>query len=158
MILRPYLSRDTDGIIALIDDIYREYGFQICLENAESDLLDIPRYFPHDSFMVLADEENSIRGTVALAKDAARPHVCWLKRLYLDKTLRGGTHARDLMKWSYDKARTWNMDRMELWSDTEFARAHTFYEAEGFQRDGRVRDMDDGHIPYSEYFFFKELS
>jgi len=62
------------------------------------------------------------------------------------------------MAWAYDTAAAWDMDRMELWSDTEFTRAHAFYDAQGFQRDGRVRDMDDGHAPYSEYFFYKELT
>jgi hypothetical protein len=46
---------------------------------------------------------------------------------------------------------------VELWSDTRFTRAHAFFARHGFQRDGRVRSMDDGWLPYQEYFYWRTL-
>lgn len=47
--------------------------------------------------------------------------------------------------------------RVEFWSDSRFHRAHRFFEKFGFVRTQRVRTMDDGHAPYSEIFFYRQL-
>jgi hypothetical protein len=49
------------------------------------------------------------------------------------------------------------MHRIEFWSDTRFTRAHAFFARLDFHRDGRIRSMDDGYMPYQEYFFFRNL-
>jgi hypothetical protein len=38
-----------------------------------------------------------------------------------------------------------------------FTRAHAFFARFGFQRDGRIRAMDNGRMPYQEYFYFLDL-
>jgi putative acetyltransferase len=46
--------------------------------------------------------------------------------------------------------------RMELWSDSRFARAHRFYEKHGYRRGGATRDLHDlSHTV--EYDFHKTL-
>jgi putative acetyltransferase len=62
-----------------------------------------------------------------------------------------------MMQWAIDWAHEHGMRRIEFWSDTRFTRAHTFFTRLGFQRDGRLRTMDDGWLPYQEYFFFRDL-
>ena len=62
-----------------------------------------------------------------------------------------------LMNWALDWARAHGLRRIEFWSDTRFTRAHTFFIRNGFARDGRVREMNAGHMPYREYFFDCEL-
>jgi putative acetyltransferase len=62
------------------------------------------------------------------------------------------------MQWAIDWAQTRDMRRLEFWSDARFTRAHAFFGRFGFQRDGRVRSMHDGWMPYAEYFFFRELA
>ena len=84
-------------------------------------------------------------------------HVCTFRRLYLAADLRGADWGRRLMQWALDWASTAGFQRVEFWSDTRFTRAHQFFEKLGFQRDGRTRQMDDGHMPYAEHFFYREL-
>lgn len=154
MELRGFKPEDTEGIIALIDGIYREYGDRVHLEQAEADLKDIPAHFEPGNFQVL-DDVGTVRGTVAIAADGA--DVCYLKRLYLDSGLRGQDWADTLLEWAVDAARGLGAQRMALWSDVRFGRAHRFYHKHGFERDGRVRTMNDAWEPYSEYFYAKEL-
>ncbi|MBN4046851.1 GNAT family N-acetyltransferase [bacterium AH-315-P07] len=157
MKLRCVRKDDTQAVIDLIGEIYSEYGFEICLEDAESDLTSITDHYPQDSFMVLVDDDGAIRATVALTACPEQKHIAWLKRLYLDSSLRGGGHAERLLSWAVDRARLLGLTRMELWSDIRFDRAHRFYEKHGFARNGTVRHMTDAHEPYDEYFFARDL-
>ena len=157
MNFRPFEMDDTHSVIELIGVIYQEYGFEICLEDAESDLRCIPDHYPADSFRVLVDGEGVVRATVAVTACAETAHVAWLKRLYVDSDLRGGGHADSLLEWAYAHARKLGLTRMQLWSDIRFERAHRFYEKHGFAHDGTVRHMTDSHEPYDEYFFVRNL-
>lgn len=158
MRLRPYCSTDRDGVITLIDGVYREYGDVICLEDADGDLLDIEaNYLARGGAFLVLDEEGRVRGTHAVLPLENRPGVCTFRRLYLEKSLRGGREGDLLMQWALDWAVENGMQRVEFWSDTRFIRAHRFFERLGFQRDGRVREMDDGAAPYREYFFYRDL-
>lgn len=156
MSLRPYRDGDRDAVIALIDGAYREYADRVHLEKAEADLMDIPAHFAPGHFMVLEDA-GAIRATVAYSPDAARPQVCFLKRLYLDAALRGTGAGSRLMAWFLETARGEGKSRAELWSDVRFERAHAFYRKHGWRNDGDVRAMDDSWQPYREYFFWKDL-
>ena len=61
------------------------------------------------------------------------------------------------MQWAFDWASSHAQTRVEFWSDTRFTRAHKFFRRLGFEHDGRVREMHDGLMPYSELFFSREL-
>jgi putative acetyltransferase len=158
MQLRPARPEDQAAIMALIDTVYHEYGDRLCLENADRDLLDIDAHYVKvgGAFVVL-DDAGRVRGTHAVLPEAARAGVCVFRRLYLEAALRGGPWGARLMQWAMDWAQDRNMRRVEFWSDTRFTRAHAFFARLGFQRDGRIRSMDDGYIPYQEYFFFRNL-
>jgi putative acetyltransferase len=156
--LRPARLEDQAAIRALIDAIYHEYGDRLCLENADRDLLDIDSYYikAGGAFVVL-DDAGGVRGTHAVLPEATRAGVGVFRRLYLEAALRGGPRGAQLMRWAIDWARDHNMHRIEFWSDTRFTRAHAFFVRLGCQRDGRIRSMDDGCMPYQEYFFFLNL-
>jgi putative acetyltransferase len=158
MHLREVRAEDTQAVIALIGGIYRDYGFEICLDDAEADLMDIPGNFPAGSFMVLCDEDDGIHATVAMTRDGERAEVAWMKRLYLSPTLQGSGAAQQLLAWAVERAEYLGCSRIELWSDVEFKRAHRFYTKHGFVHDGQIRHMTDSYKPYSELFFFKELT
>jgi putative acetyltransferase len=144
--------------MALIDAVYREYGDRLCLENADRDLLDIDgHYLKIGGAFIVLDEAGQVRGTHAVLPEATRPGVCYFRRLYLEAALRGSPWGTRLMQWAIDWARDHGMRRIEFWSDTRFTRAHAFFTRLGFQRDGRLRTMDDGWLPYQEYFFFRDL-
>ncbi|MFJ3055263.1 winged helix-turn-helix transcriptional regulator [Herbaspirillum sp. NPDC087042] len=58
-----------------------------------------------------------------------------------------------LMNWAILQAQCSNLSKIEFWSDSRFHRAHRYFERFGFRHDGRVREMDDGNMPYSEKYF-----
>ena len=155
--LRPARSEDCGGIIDLINSVLQEYGDQLLLEDGDRDLLDIDRYYVAvgGAFVVL-DDNGNIRGTHAVVPAPSQPGICILKRLYLDATLRGTLWGSQLMQWTLDWARDQQMQRIEFWSDTRFSRAHRFFARTGFQSDGRIRTVEDGWMPYQEYFYFMD--
>ena len=156
---------DSDGIVALIDGVFKEYGDRICITpgGSEADVLDIESGYRSKGgeFWVLetiVDGVSQIVGTHATRPDPENPtEVCTFKRLYLDRDLRGTNCGRDLMQVTIDWAREKEFKRIEFWSDTRFKRAHRFFEKFGFQTNGDRRHMTDSVVPYSEDFFFLEL-
>jgi len=158
VLLRLASSQDCPSVIHLIDGVLREYGDEICLTGADQDLMDITGHYDQvgGAFVVL-DDDARIRGTHAVVPDDSRHDVCFLRRLYLDKALRGGEWGSRLMDWTLEWATAHGARRVELWSDTRFERAHAFFRRCAFQPDGRERTMDDGLVPYREYFFYREL-
>lgn len=156
--LRAARREDQEAIMALIDTVYREYGDRLCPEGADSDLLDIDRHYVQlgGAFIVL-DDMGQVRGTHAVVPEATRAGVCVFRRLYLEATWRGGPWGYWLMQWAIEWGQARGMQRVEFWSDTRFTRAHAFFARFGCQRDGRIRTMHDGWMPYQEYFFFLDL-
>ncbi len=153
--LRPFAPADQPAIIALIDSIYTEYGDRICLENCDSDLLDIAANYAAGRFMVLL-ERGPLYGTVAVKPNPEHPGACYLKRLYLHSDLRGGPWADLMLDWAIDATRELGMTRIEGWSDTRFTRAHSFYAKHGFTQGG-TRTMNDGWAPYQEFYFSRVI-
>jgi putative acetyltransferase len=157
MKLIPFKPAYTAEIIDLIDSIYREYGFNVSLLNAESDLLNIDGSFPDDTFQVLVDESKKVYGTVGVSSKKHQPTNWYLKRLYLDSSCRGSEWASNMVGWAEATAKAKGAHRLGLWSDIRFARAHSFYEKHGYLENGLVRTMLDSWVPYKEFFFYKEL-
>ncbi len=159
MLIRPAERGDQPKIVRLIADIFREYGETICLDNCDSDLLDLERNFTAvgGAFWVLDVGNGDVKGTVAVTpsyEPSEEPMIpCWLKRLYLHPTLRGGDWGRQLLQTAVDWAVRYGFQRMEFWSDTRFSRAHNFYQKFGCQMTGRARTMHDSYLPYDEYHF-----
>jgi len=158
VLLRLATPQDCQAITRLIDGVLREYGDEICLTGADHDLTDIGKHYQQvgGAFVVL-DDEGTVRGTHAVVPDMTRPDVCFLRRLYLEKSLRGTDWGKQLMAWAVEWAAEYGARRVELWSDTRFERAHAFFRRCAFRHDGRIRRMDDGVAPYREYFFYRDL-
>ncbi len=150
-------TTDSKKIIKLIDGIYHEYGDSICLENADSDLLSIERNYTEERgcFWIL-EENNEVIGTVAVLP-ANEKNTIILKRMYLKKKYRGTGMSELLLNTALDWAKVMGYKKMILWSDTRFIQGHTFYEKHHFKREGSVRSMNDGNVPYKEYFFVREI-
>jgi putative acetyltransferase len=153
--LRPAQPQDRDAIIALIDEVLSEYGDRLSPDGADRDLRDIDGYYVAAGGMfIVLEDTGRIRGTHAVLPAPQQPGVCVFRRLYLDPGLRGGLWGLRLMQWTLHWAREHGMHRIEFWSDTRFDRAHRFFARFGFQRDGRIRTVEDGWLPYQEYFYF----
>ncbi len=159
LVLRPWQPSDQHGVIDLINSVYEEYGDRICLEQADSDLTNVSANYVAlgGAFVVLADRHRIV-GSHAVLPYAGRSGICTFRRLYLSPDLRGSGSGEWLMNWAVDWAIERGMNRVEFWSDTRFSRAHTFFERCGLQRDGKVRHMADGSMPYSEYYFSAALT
>jgi putative acetyltransferase len=154
--LRPATPADREGIIKLIDSILKEYGDAVFLEGTEADLDDIDAHYEPDSFIVLADRDE-VAGTVALKYDKNDCSVVTLRRMYLHPALRGTGAATRMMDWALNKAAKLGAKRMELWTDTQFDRAQSFYKKLGFKDTGEIRAIDNGAIPFEEFKFYKNL-
>jgi putative acetyltransferase len=153
--LRPAQPLDRDAIIALIDDVLSEYGDRLSLDVADRDLLDLDGYYVAAGGMfIVLEDMGRIRGTHAAIPVPQQSGVCVFRRLYLETGLWGGPWGSRLMQWALDWAREHGMHRIEFWSDTRFERAHRFFARFGFQRDGRIRTVEDGWLPYQEHFYF----
>ncbi len=149
-------NEDKDRIIRIIDSIYREYGDSICLEKADADLLDIESNYQREGGMFWKFiKDGEIIGTVAVYKDK-RSSGAWLKRMYVVKPCRGQGVADRLMKMVIDWCIERGLEKISLWSDTRFIRGHAFYEKYGFVK-GIVQDRNDGNMPYSEFYFEKNI-
>jgi putative acetyltransferase len=157
MKLVPFQLSYTTEIIELIDGVYREYGFNLCLPDAEKDLAHIHDAFADGMFQVLVNDANRVCGTVAVSPQTREPEHWYLKRLYLHSSCRGTEWAAKMMGWAESTVKAEGAVRIELWSDIQFTRAHAFYVKNGYLRNGLIRTMLDSWIPYKEFFFFKDL-
>lgn len=156
MLIEP-IPEDYQNIVKLIDTVYREYGDSVCLERADSDLLAIEKNYKNKGgcFWVWK-EKGEITATVAVVP-ADEKDTVMLKRLYLKKNYRGSGKANLLLNFVIEWAKERSYKKMILWSDTRFLRGHKFYKKHEFIRGDIVRTMNDGNIPYKEYFFYKEI-
>lgn len=157
--VREARRTDSEGLIRLIDTVYREYGDKICLEGYDADLLEVPESYSNEGgLIVVIEHENNIVGSHACLPVDVDSGLFTFRRLYVDARYRGGTPVGHLlMQWAIDYAISRGAKRIEFWSDTRFARAHRFFEKFGFQKTGEVREMHDSWEPYSEFFYFKNL-
>jgi putative acetyltransferase len=155
MLIEP-TPTDVQKIIELIDGVYREYGDSICLENADSDLLAIDKNYSNKGGVFRVWKENDeITATIAVVP-ADEKDAVMLKRLYLKENYRGSGTANLLLNFAIEWAKERGYKEMNLWSDTRFLRGHQFYMKHKFIRNG-IRSMNDGNMPYKEYFFSREI-
>lgn len=156
--MRKYYPKDKDYIIQMIDRIYEEYGEVIYLEGTDRDLLDIDNYYiyQHGEFWIetAPEDKSKIIGSIAVKRDADNQFLGWLKRFYLLSEYRGTGLAKKMHNTVMEWCRLNKISKIHLWSDTRFTRAHFFYNKHGYEQKG-MRIMNNGRIPYQEYFFVK---
>jgi putative acetyltransferase len=151
--VRPATSKDTDGILSLVGEVYAEYACVLDLENEEKYLLEAGEFFRASGgeFWVVEDE-GRIEATVAvfLSEGAGE-----LKTLYVHRSLRRQGWGRRLVELATEHARRAGRARMFLWSDTRFIEAHRLYRSMGFEECG-LRELKDVNNSV-EYGFEKRL-
>lgn len=147
--LRPTEPDDVPGILALIDEIFAEYGCTLDAEHEDTYLLSPGPYFRErgGEFWVV-EIDHKILATVAvlLRADAAE-----LKCLYVHRSLRRQGWGRKLTELTMNFAREAGKRRMTLWSDTRFGEAHRLYSGMGFTQTG-TRELHDSNNT-TEYGF-----
>ena len=75
-----------------------------------------------------------------------------LKKLYVARDERRHKLGHRLTCRVEEAARARGKAFVELWSDVKFDAAHRFYEARGYQRDGRTRELGDASDTVEYYF------
>jgi putative acetyltransferase len=161
--LRPASNFDSAEIACLIDRVFREYGDRVAPRRGERDLLNIEQSYwgAGGAFVVLEESHDWVNageviGTAAMLA-AEMPHVCVLRRFYVDSRHRGQAAALHLARWAAAWAQLRGFRRMEFGSDTRFERGHAFFEKIGLKKTDLVRDVSEGVLPYSERFIEGEV-
>ena len=140
--LRPAEPDDLPAILALIGEIFTEYGCTLDAEHEDTYLLSPGPYFrERGGEFWIVQQEGTIVATVAvlLYDDAAE-----LKCLYVRRELRRQGWGRRLTELTMDFARKTGKRRMILWSDTRFGEAHHLYGKMGFTQRG-TRELHDSN-------------
>lgn len=142
--LRDGLDSDAEGLIALIGACWGEYpGCILDVDGEVPELRALATYFRDQGGRLwVAEQDGRIIGMIAtrpLKEDAAW-EIC---RMYLDGAARGSGLATRLLGTAEAHARASGAERMVLWTDTRFTRAHGFYEKLGYVRQGSIRILDD---------------
>ena len=144
VVLRSGRDDDADGFIALIGACWAEYpGCILDVDGELPELRGLGTWFAEAGGALWAvEQQGRIVGMVGarpLREDGAW-EIC---RMYVDGRARGGGLAHRLLTAAEDHARAAGAERMVLWTDTRFARAHGFYEKRGYVRQGSIRILDD---------------
>lgn len=140
--LRPCVPADVPGILALISEVYAEYGCVLHAQKEERHLLEPGPYFhAHNGEFWVVEDKGVIRATVAvmLHEEAGE-----LKSLYVHPALRRQGWGRRLTMLAIDYARAGGKRKMILWSDTRFTDAHRLYRGLGFNEMGS-RELFDSN-------------
>jgi GNAT superfamily N-acetyltransferase len=98
---------------------------------------------------VIDGADGVIAGCICATPDGAGSVE--LHKFYLAGHLRGSGLAQRLAAKVFDLAGEIGAERIVLWTDTRFTRAHSFYEKLGFVGDSGTRALGD--ISNSEEFF-----
>ena len=148
------MNNKTIGFIGggRITRIFLEYpGCVLDVDKEEPDLRTPASSF--DRFWV-ADRDGAVLACIACA---LKDDVAELKKLYVDRSVRGEGVARELVALVEQEARGHGAPQIELWSDTRFETAHAVYLHLGYEQTGRTRDLHDlSHT--TEFHFAKEIS
>lgn len=142
--IREGRDSDAEGFIALIGACWAEYpGCILDVDGEVPELRALASYFHDQGGMLWAAERDGrvvgMVGTRPLKEDAAW-EIC---RMYVDAAARGEGLAAALLRAAEEHARAAGAERLVLWTDTRFTRAHGFYEKHGYVRQGSIRILDD---------------
>lgn len=141
--IRAGRDSDADGIVALVRRCWADYpGCVLDLEHEERKLLALATYYRDCGGASWVDDDaGSIAGMVA-----ALPAIdgAWeIAKLYVHPDRHGSGTAQALLNTAEAHAFTAGAQRLVLWTDTRFVRAHRFYEKQSWVRDGPIRALDD---------------
>ncbi len=142
-VIRPGRDEDAEGFIALIGACWAEYPG--CVMDLDGEVPELRALASHmrdqGGALWTAELAGQVVGTVGAYPEEEDGWA--ISRMYLDRSLRGTGLADRLL----DRAETYAMEagaqRLALWSDTRFERAHRFYERRSYVRSGPIRALHD---------------
>jgi GNAT superfamily N-acetyltransferase len=138
--IRPFESRDTARLVAILERVFGEYGMRFDPSGFDRDVYDVARrYAPPLGVFLTAEDEGDVLGFGGA--DLPREGVAEIHRLYIDPRARG----RRLGSLLVESLEEWARDRvpdMTLWSDVRFSHAHDLYSKLGYRLVGQ-RGLED---------------
>jgi ribosomal protein S18 acetylase RimI-like enzyme len=138
-------GQDTDGpaIIALIGACWSAYpGIKMDVDREMPELHALATYYAgQGGALWVAETDGKVVGMIAARPmDAATWEIC---RVYVDPCLHGSGLGHALLDQAERHAIAAGAERLALWTDTRFDRAHRFYEKRSYIRHGPVRVLHD---------------
>jgi putative acetyltransferase len=113
------IEATTPSNVSLARELFTEYaqslGFDLCFQSFEKELAELPgEYAPPSGRLLLAFEDGSPAGCIALhAFDSSR-EICEMKRLYVRPQFRARRFGQQLISAVIDAAREIGYTRMRL--------------------------------------------
>jgi GNAT superfamily N-acetyltransferase len=141
--IRPGRDTDDPGIIALIASCWSRYsGVHMNVDGEMPELHALASYYDQrNGALWIAEDGGRIIGMIATRPlDQGTWEIC---RVYVAPSLHGGGLGHELLDHGERHAITAGAERLALWSDTRFDRAHCFYEKRSYVRHGPVRVLND---------------
>lgn len=151
--ITPARVEDAPAMLDIIREVFEAYDMIYDPENDYPDLVDFERSYPPDQqelFVIKFGGE--LVGFGAVKEDAQG--VPYLSRIYIAPEHQGLGLGERLVRFLTDKALS-QYDRVYLWTDTRFTKAHNLYKKLGFEPDGRCEPLGDINESF-EYYYEKK--
>lgn len=131
--LREATNEDAEKIKALVFGVLREFGLEPDPIETDSDLDNIDKNYLKrgGSFDVIVDAQDNILGTVGIYPVSL--HICELRKMYFDKTIRGKGYGRKILERTVKEAKALGFTRMTLETASVLKAAISLYESVGFR-------------------------
>ncbi len=137
-------GRDDDGpgLIDLIRRCWSRYpGIVFDVDAEMPELHALATYYR--GALWVAEEQGTVVGMVATRPSGDSGSVWEICRVYVHPDLHGGGLGHALLDCAERHAVAEGAQRLVLWSDTRFDRAHAFYEKRSYLRVGGIRVLQD---------------
>lgn len=141
--IRPGRDTDAGPIIALIGACWSQYpGVLLDVDGEMPELRALASYYAgKDGALWVAEAGGTMLGMIATRPlEAGAWEIC---RVYVLPDHHGGGLGHRLLDTAEAHAIAAGAQRLVLWSDTRFDRAHRFYEKRSYVRSGPIRVLDD---------------
>jgi len=133
MELRPASNQDRPAIERLVFGVLGEFGISPDPADTDADLGDIEATYirPGGAFDVLVSASGEIVGSIGLCRVSSS--TCELRKMYLDKSIRGKGHGRRLLEHALARAKQLGFSRIILETANVLKSAIALYEGYGFR-------------------------
>ena len=140
-LIRPGRDADSLGVVALISRCWADYNYILDVEGDAPGLLAPAAYYAaQGGALWIAEDAGAVAGMVAAVPRAADAwEVC---RVYVHPDRHGTGLAHRLLDTAEAHAIAAGATRLLLWTDTQFDRAHRFYEKRSYVRSGPIRILE----------------